>query len=341
MKTYYLQVKELKAETEDCRSITFWHPISEQIKYKAGQFISISIPSLDGKKVKRSYSMSSSPVTDSALSISIKKVPNGFVSNYLNSQIKVGDFLECTEPMGNFYWDNESHAAELLLVGAGSGITPLFSIIKSALKSDKIKKVSLLYGNRTTADIIFKDELDELVKLNPTKFRVEHVLSRESKNRIDAEKLDAFLKQATDKNHTAIYTCGPEPMMDLLIDSAENLGWPKANIHYEKFSHTTISEEEIEEQGLIKQVIKVKYDGQIHEYEVEPHQTILEAALEKDIDLPYSCQAGMCTACLGKCVQGKVMLDEEDGLTESEREQGYVLTCVAHPLTKDVIIEIE
>ena len=350
MKSYFLQVKEVIKETEDAVTISFWHPLSEQIKYKAGQFVTISVPNADGKKTKRSYSMSSSPAMDTAVAVTVKRVHNGVVSNYLNENVHVGDFLEVIEPMGTFYFEPEENAnRNIVLVGAGSGITPLISIAKTALKSEGNTKVFLFYGNRNEDSIIFKKALEDLEQKYAGRLIVSHILSRTTdtwvgeKGRINQANATVWMKEVgVDFKKDHFFMCGPELMMDEIKRIFDVYDVPKSNVHYERFN-APVHDEEDEKPGeeLKKQTVTVKYDGDVHEFVVEPHQTILEAALEQDIDLPYSCQAGMCTACLGKCTSGKVNMDEEEGLTEKEITQGYVLTCVSHPMSEGVVIEIE
>ena len=350
MKSYFLQVKEVIKETEDAVTISFWHPLSEQIKYKAGQFVTISVPNADGKKIKRSYSMSSSPAMDTAVAVTVKRVHNGVVSNYLNENVHVGDFLEVIEPMGTFYFEPEENAnRNIVLVGAGSGITPLISIAKTALKSEGNTKVFLFYGNRNEDSIIFKKALEDLEQKYAGRLFVNHILSRTTdtwvgeKGRINQANATVWMKEVgVDFKKDHFFMCGPELMMDEIKRIFDVYDVPKSHVHYERFN-APVHDEEDEKPGeeLKKQTVTVKYDGDVHEFVVEPHQTILEAALEQDIDLPYSCQAGMCTACLGKCTSGKVNMDEEEGLTEKEIKQGYVLTCVSHPMSEGVVIEIE
>ncbi|MFN8428758.1 MAG: ferredoxin--NADP reductase [Spirosomataceae bacterium] len=350
MKSYFLQVKEVIRETEDTVTILFWHPLSEQIKYSAGQFLTVSVPGPDGKKVKRSYSMSTSPTSDTAVGITIKRVPNGLVSNYLNDQIKTGDFLEVIEPMGNFMFNPATFSGKnLILIGAGSGITPLMSIAKTALKANSDTKVSLFYGSRNENQVIFKKELEVLESNYQGRFNVTHIISQSTdtwvglKGRIHQANTILWLKEIeADLKNDHIYVCGPEEIIENTLKIAELYDIPKERMHYERFNAPVNTESENETgDELKKQTVTVKYDGETHEFVVEPHQTILEAALDLDIELPYSCQAGMCTACLGKCTSGKIKMDEEEGLTEKEISQGYVLTCVSHPMTEGVILEID
>lgn len=348
MKTYFLQVQKVVQETDNTVSIHFWHPISEQIKYKAGQFVTVIVPDGEGKKVRRSYSMSSSPSADTAVAITVKRVEGGLVSNYLNDNVKEGDFLEVIEPMGRFIFDTESTPkGNLVLMGAGSGITPLMSIIKTVLKTDANRSILLIYGNRNERSIIFKNELEKLESLYSERFKIVYIMSNASeywvghRGRANQANSIMFMKDnSVDFKRDLFYMCGPNNMMDEMQKVFLLFDVPDTHVFYERFNSPMQDEEEVVE-GLKKQSVSVIYDGETHVFDVEPHQTILEAALELDIDLPYSCQAGMCTACLGKCTEGSVVMDEDDGLTEKEIAQGYVLTCVSHPLTKGVVIEID
>ncbi|UBM57387.1 ferredoxin--NADP reductase [Marinilongibacter aquaticus] len=351
MKTYFLQVKDTIRETEDTVTIEFWHPISEQIKYKAGQFITVMVPADMGKKVRRSYSMSSSPYTDTAVAITVKRVEGGLVSNYLCDRVKKGDFLEVIEPMGRFVFEpDQSKERHIVLIGAGSGITPLISIAKTVLKGEPLSKVSLIYGNREKEHIIFWRMLMEMELADRERFRVVHVLSKAKdswagpRGRINTANIIVLLKDLDvhfRSEDEEFFLCGPDGMMDQVQKALSVFDVPKERIHVENFHAPMLDESEEVLESLEARDVKLIYEGETYELRVEPHQTILEAALEKDIDLPYSCQAGMCTACLGKCTSGKIRMDEEDGLTEAEREEGFVLTCVSHPETDNVVLEIE
>ena len=351
LNTYFLQVKEVVQETAESVTIYFWHPLSEQIKYKAGQFITIIVPAGEsGKKVRRSYSMSTSPHSDTAIGVTVKRVQGGLVSNYLNDNVKIGDFLEVLEPLGNFFLEPDADTTRhIVLFAAGSGITPMMSIAKSVLKMESNSRVTLIYGNRREDSIIFKQKLESLKEQYSKRLEVHHLLSNPSdlwvghKGRISQGIAVRLMKEAeTDFAKDNFYLCGPVGMMEDVIAALAIYNVSKERIHKENF-HTVMVEGEIEEtdNSLQTQTVKVKYNGNEYEFEVKPHQTILEAALDLDIDLPYSCQAGMCTACMGTCIEGKVKMDEEDGLTEKELKRGVMLTCVAHPITKGVVIEID
>lgn len=351
VKYFHLTVKEIIEETPDTKTFTFWHPVHQSVSYKAGQFLTL-MPVINGQKVRRSYSMSSSPNKDASIAVTVKRVPDGLVSNYLCDTVKVGDAIEVMEPMGHFVIEpNPMKERTIVLFGGGSGVTPLMSILKSVLPVEQGSKVFLVYGSRDEENIIFKKQLAELELKYEGRFKVLHVLTKPSytwsgyKTRINQASTVIFLKQdfAIDIAKAEYYLCGPEGMMEQVENALNLFDVPKESIHKEHFGSTAtheISPEE-EDESIKDQTVTIQYEGNDYQVLVKAHETILEAALREDIDLPYSCQAGMCTACLGKCVSGKVQMDEEDGLTDKELQQGYILTCVAHPKTAGVVIEID
>lgn len=348
---FHLTVKEITEETEDTKTFHFWQPIHDTVKYKSGQFLTV-IPEINGTKVRRSYSFSSSPKTDTAPAITVKRLQNGLVSNYLCDNLKVGDTLEVMEPMGNFFIEPEaSQAKNYVFVGAGSGITPLFSMIKTILMAEPQSTVELIYGSRFEDQIIFKSALEALERTYSNRFKILHIISKPSpswaglKGRINQASIVYYLKQelGTEIAKSHFYLCGPEEMMDQVKGSLALFDVPLNQIHQELFvSHTSEEIAQAEEDGSLKeQMVQLVYEGRTHDIKVLPSQTILEAALEADVDIPYSCQAGMCTACMGHCTSGKVIMDEEDGLTPGEIDKGYILTCVAHPMSAGVVINLD
>ncbi|MGA0559324.1 2Fe-2S iron-sulfur cluster-binding protein [Larkinella sp. VNQ87] len=351
---YFLKVKEVVRQTPDAVTIHFWHPLNEEVRYQPGQYLTFILPH-EGQKIRRSYSMSSSPHTDISLAVTIKRLPGGVVSNYLCDNTKPGDVFETLEPLGTFVPKlDPQNRRRVILIGAGSGITPLISMAKSLLHVEPQTTVWLLYGNRNRTSIIFEKELAELNEKAGGRFRVTHLLSQPEADwsglhgRLNQSAILKLLEELPVEalRQTDFYICGPEGLMDEARGALKLLNVPTERVHKESFatapheSHGEVVEEAPVTASLHPEVT-ILYEGSEYKVTVEPHQTILEAALELDIDLPYSCQAGMCTACMGRCLSGKVHLDEEDGLAESELQAGYILTCVAHPLTPDVVIEIE
>jgi ring-1,2-phenylacetyl-CoA epoxidase subunit PaaE len=266
--------------------------------------------------------------------------------------LKEGDSLEVLEPMGNFSVDADSSATKTyVFVGAGSGITPLLSMIKTLLHGEPLSKIHLIYGSRHEDQIIFKKALDSLESLHANRFKVLHVISKPAPNwpglkgRINQASIVYYLKQelGLDIASAQYYLCGPQGMMSDVQSSLAMFDVPTGQIHQESFGVVVSEEmEQAEEDGSLQtQEVTLIYEGKEHKITVQPSETILEAALEADLDIPYSCQAGMCTACMGLCSSGKVGMDEEDGLTPGEIAKGYILTCVAHPLSAGVVIDLD
>jgi len=352
-KYYFLKVKEVVRETSDTVSIHFWHPLNELIRYKTGQFLTVLLPlAPDQQKIRRSYSFSSSPFTDVSPAITVKQVPEGLASGFLVTQVKPGDILEVMEPAGTFVIEpDESQKRRIFLIGAGSGITPLISIAKSILIVEPDSSVVLIYGNRRLQDIIFRDKLNALQQKYPERLHLVHSLTQPppgwtgATGRLTKNHLIQLLEQfPLQEEDSRFFLCGPEEMMADAKRALSVLGVANRQILQESFAtrHTT-EERAAEHTGgpRTARIVTIRYEGEEFQLAIPPHQSILETALENDIDLPYSCQAGMCTACLGRVLSGKVFMDEYDGLSEAELQEGFILTCVAHPDSDDVIIEVD
>lgn len=348
---YELKVKNIVQETRDAISIVFEQPASGKINYKAGQFLTL-ISNVNGKEVRRAYSLCTSPFVDEDLAVTVKRVENGLMSNWLADSLKSGATIKVMEPMGQFTTDfiagNKRH---IVLFAGGSGITPMMSIIKSLLKQEPNSICSLIYCNRDIDSIIFKNELERSEITYEGRLHVIHVLDNAPMNwqgysgLLNHEMLTKLFERIPDWGiaNTTYLMCGPEGMMKNVESLLNARGISKEKIFKESFVQGTIDKEEKKEPVLEEmkaREVTIRYDGQEYKVVVPPHKAILETALDQGIDLPYSCQSGLCTACRGKALSGKVRLDEEEGLSKSERDEGYVLTCVGHPLTDDVVIEI-
>lgn len=347
-----LKVKEIVQETKDAITVVFDQP-ENKINYKSGQFLTLIVP-VEGKEVRRAYSLCSSPYVDSDLAVTVKRVEKGLMSNWLPDNLKVGDIVKVMEPMGSFTTeytkDNKRH---LIMFAGGSGITPMMSIIKSTLNQEPDSITSLIYCNRDIESIIFKQQLEDMQTDFEGRLHVIHVLDDAPMNwqghsgLLNHDMLVKIFERIPDWGieKTTFLMCGPEGMMKNVENLLAEQKIPGANVFKESFVSGTIDkelkkEEPAEGDKVIAREVTVIYDGDEHKFTVEPDSTILETALDLGIDLPYSCQSGLCTACRGKCLSGKVKMDEEEGLSESELNEGYVLNCVGHPLTDDVVIEI-
>ncbi len=314
-----LTVKNIIQETKDSISLVFEQPTSGKLNYKSGQFLTL-IATVQGKEVRRSYSLCSSPFVDEDLVVMVKRVDNGLMSNWLPENLKPGQKVKVLEPLGNFTTDyDKSKKRHLIMFAGGSGITPMMSILKSLMVQEPDSICSLIYCNRDIDNVIFKNELDQRQAQYEGRVHVIHVLDNAPMNwqgysgLLNKEMLVKLFERIPNwgLEKTTYLMCGPEGMM-----------------------------KNVDVFGNKAHEVTVRYDGQEYRFVVEPNRTILETALDQGIDLPYSCQSGLCTACRGRALSGQVKLDEEEGLSQSERAEGYVLTCVGHPITDDVVIEI-
>ncbi len=349
----FLQVKEVIKETPDAVTLVFAKPTVVSPLYKSGQFLTL-IMNIGGEKIRRSYSLSSSPYTDEDWAITVKQVEGGKMSTYLVQNAAKGDIIETMVPMGIFTYEPvENNTAPIVLIGAGSGITPLCSIIGSTLAKEKNSPVYLIYGSRNEDSIILKTKLEQFKANYPTRFQYVNFLSQpklqslENSGRLSKTTITKLLQdfKIIDLAKAHFFVCGPQGMMDEAFSALEGLKVPTINIRKESFysapsnedSNTNVKTSSSE--GNVE--VNIKYNKQVYKVNVAPGQTILEAALNQDIDLPYSCQSGMCTACMGKCKSGEVEMEDPDGLSANEIKQGFVLTCVGKPLTAGVLIEID
>ncbi len=351
-KYYDLTVKEVVQETKDAISVWFEHPSEVKILYKSGQFLTLMV-TVNGKEVRRAYSLCTSPAVDEDLAVTVKRVEGGLMSNWLPDNLKKGASIRVMEPMGQFTTEfNKSNKRHIIMFAGGSGITPMMSIIKSIMAEEPDSICSLVYCNRDVDSIIFKNELDKMQTLDEGRLHVIHVLDNAPMNwqgysgLLNHDMLTKLVERIPDwgNEKTTYLMCGPEGMMKNVDTLLEARNIPKEKIFKESFVQGTIDKdpkkEAVATDELKERTVTIRYDGQEYQVVVPPNKAILETALDQGIDLPYSCQSGLCTACRGKALSGKVKLDEEEGLSQSERAEGYVLTCVGHPLTDDVVIEI-
>lgn len=343
-----LLVKEVIRETPDAVSLVFEQP-EPKLKYQAGQFLTL-ILEVQGKEVRRAYSLSSSPETDSLPTVTVKRVKDGIVSNFIADHIQEGQKIRIMEPAGHFTVDfNSSSQRNLILFAGGSGITPILSLIKTMLAIEPKSSCTLIYSNRNEESIIFRKKLDELSSLHSDRFKIFYLLDEAVSGWTGYTGLlnnqiltDIFNRiPVINSDQTFYLMCGPEGMMKNVENLLSDRGIGSDKLRHESFNLSPVEKKSTPEQAEQRpHTVVIRYDGREHKIVVEPGKTILATALDEGIDLPYSCQSGLCTACRGKALSGKVKLDEEDGLSKSEVEEGYVLTCVGHPLTDDVVIEI-
>ncbi|MGI9542107.1 MAG: 2Fe-2S iron-sulfur cluster-binding protein [Cyclobacteriaceae bacterium] len=345
VKQYYLlRVKNIIQETPDAISIVFEMP-KEGMNYQAGQFLTL-IAKIDGKEVRRSYSFCSTLGIDKDLAVTVKKVRGGLMSNYLADQIKVGDEIRVMEPLGNFTTEvKKENKRQLVFFAGGSGITPFMSLLKFIMNEEPQSTISLVYANRNINSIIFKDQLDQLAIKYQSRLNLNYILDEAPDDWsgfsgfLDATKLDTILAGGTESESREYWMCGPQGMMQIVESYLAGKAISQDRIRKESFvaaSHETNQSEN----GLITRNVTIIYEGQEQQITVKPDSTILETGLDAGIDLPYSCQSGLCTACRCSLLSGEIKMDEDEGLTEKEKEDGYVLICVGHPLTDDVKLKV-
>lgn len=349
MSDYYnLKIKEVVRETKDAVTIKFKQPLFKKVKYTPGQFLTV-VMTIDGKQVRRAYSMCSTPTLDSHVAITVKRVEGGLVSNYLNDHVSKGDSIEIMKPLGKFTLSpDKNNARHIVLIGGGSGITPLMSMLKGVLFFEPESTVSLIYANSNEDSIIFKDRLEELKAKFGDRFNLIHVLSKplRAHNGYSGRLEDAMLANMlnllpkVEKSQTSYYICGPEGLMEAAQAGLKLAKVPKGSIYTESFFNDDADDTTLLGDVESKQVT-VRLRGEDHQVYVPADKSILDAGLDAGLDMPFSCQSGLCTACMGKCLSGDVKMTVSDGLSDDEIKEGFRLLCVGHPMTDGVIVEID
>jgi len=345
-------VKEVRKETTDCVSIAFYIPemLRPLFAYKAGQYITLRV-FIGGEEVRRSYSLCSSPLKNE-WRIAVKKVDGGLFSSFANEHIKSGDTIELMPPLGNFFIEpNPYNTKHYIGIAAGSGITPVISIIKTVLLAEPDSSFTLVYGNRNRQSIIFKEELDGLKNKYMHRFNIIHVLSREmtdaniNHGRITADKCASLFEKALTINADGFFICGPEEMTLEIKTFLKERGVTEEKIHFELFTTgdnyvgKTVSKVIKEEP---KSKITIRQDGISFDLELAfEDESILDAAIHQGADLPYSCKAGVCCTCRAKLLEGEVEMEVCYGLEPEEIELGYILTCQSHPKTQRLVIDFD
>ena len=349
---YSLEVNEVKRETAESVSILFNVPneLEGKFEFIQGQYITLRTE-LDGEEIRRSYSICSCPY-GKELRVAVKQIPNGKFSTYANTTLKAGDKIDVMPPLGSFYTevhvDNEKSYAAF---ASGSGITPIMSIIRATLKAEQKSIFNLFYGNKTKETIIFNSDLEDLQKEYPNRLHVYHVLSRDSdvdhkfRGRLSAEKCRAYHKDLVDLTSLdEVFLCGPEEMIFEIKDALIEIGVADTNIHFELFTAATpekTDEPAPKTQGIHTQV-ELIVDGESYHFELsENGDTILDAAIAEDADVPFACKGGVCCACKAKVMEGSVKMDVNYALDEDEVEEGYVLTCQSHPTSEKLVIDFD
>ncbi len=351
-----LRVQEVRSETADCVSIAFDLTPEQQsiFSFLPGQYLTLRTQ-LEGEEVRRSYSICTSPL-DGELRVAIKKVPGGKFSTFANEALQTGDILEAMPPMGNFTTEVNSANQHLYVgVAAGSGITPVLSLVKTILEAEPASQFLLFYGNRHVDTIIFREEIEGLKNQFLDRFVVHHILSGEHYStdmfagRISSAKMKAFSSHLFDpKEVSAFFLCGPQPMIMDVKKVLKEQHVDSHKIHFELFTtafpnhgHQKRRQETRKQQG-VEATVELVMDGSRFRFQMEQgDRTVLDAAQQAGADVPFSCKGGVCSTCRAKVLSGEVQMDVNYALEADELEQGYVLTCQAHPITNQLVLDFD
>lgn len=348
-----LRVKDVRQETSDCVSIAFEVPknIERDFRFIHGQNVTIRLFS-GGKEVRRSYSICSSPL-EKELRVAVKKVQNGEFSTFANEKLKKGDVLEVLPPTGRFYTGlNPAARSNYVFFAAGSGITPIISIIKTILATEEKSNVTLFYGNRNIGSTIFKQQLEALKDKYLQRFGVYYIFSREkmdsefNNGRIDVAKLNQLSRVVNFGKIDNFFICGPEPLIFTVKDFLCGWGIDPEKIHFELFTTPTKEHTKIYESQLPSpkdgSEITVRIDGRTFNFNLGYNdKSILDAGLAEGADLPFACKGGVCCTCKAKLIEGEVEMEANYGLEKSEVKEGFILTCQSHPRTEKVVVDYD
>ncbi|HEY4335167.1 MAG TPA: 1,2-phenylacetyl-CoA epoxidase subunit PaaE [Puia sp.] len=352
-----LSIEDIRRETADCVSIAFIVPpqLKEAFRFQQGQNITVRTH-LHGEEIRRSYSICSSPLDDE-LRIAVKQVPGGLFSTFANEQLQRGQELEVLPPSGKFYTELKAgNRKSYLAFAAGSGITPVISLIKTTLAVEPDSHFTLVYGNRHRPSIIFREQLEALKNRYVHRLAVHHILSREqmdiplNQGRIDVMKCAELCPGLIDlASVDEVFLCGPQEMIFAVSEWLQQQGVTKKSIHFELF-HTlenapvstgkTRAAASDKEAGVCE--VTVRLDGVSHSFPLAyDGESVLNAALMEGVDLPFACKGGVCCTCRAKLLEGEVEMDVNYALEADELAAGFILTCQSHPKTEKVVIDFD
>ncbi|HEY0246337.1 MAG TPA: ferredoxin--NADP reductase [Mucilaginibacter sp.] len=333
-----LRVEVIKWETADTATFFFAPTSGKKIEYTAGQFITLVFTHHE-EEIRRSYSLSSSP-DEGLLAITVKRITNGEISRFMLTKIKVGDIINAVEPAGRFTITNFNAPKDIILFAGGSGITPIYSQLKYVLARPGDSKFTLIYSSQDAGAVLFRAGLDQLAIQHPGRLKIIYLLSSEG-NRLNNIIVEQLVKQYSsfDSTKAEFYLCGPFVYMRMIRLTLLYMGFEPDQIRKENFVLETVavSRSPI---NYPPKPIRIHFRNELHDIIVSENQSILQAALQNNIPLPYSCREGICSACIAKCKGGEVEMPVNDVLTNADLAQGWVLTCTGHPVTDDVVIEV-
>ena len=344
---YKLSIKEIIKETADAVSILFNVPEELQSHYTfvAGQYVNLKV-TLDGQEIRRAYSICSAPKSGE-LRIAVKAVKNGFFSKFANEKLAVGNVIEVGTPEGKFTFepktDRQKNYAAFV---AGSGITPVFSILKSVLEEEPNSTFILIYGNKSEKDTIFYNQLHDLQLKYVGRLFVQYVYSQSTGDnallgRIDRTTVNFILKNKhAEMEFSKFYLCGPADMIKVVSETLKENNTSESDIKFELFSTASNDKEAISgADGHTK--ISILVDDEETTFEMSQQQTVLEAALKQGLDVPYSCQGGICSSCICRITEGAAEMKKNQILNEAEVAEGLTLACQAYPTTTTIKIDFD
>jgi len=349
-----IKVKEVRPETADCVSVAFdiTDTLQPAFAYTAGQYLTLRT-FINGEEVRRSYSLCSAPM-ENEWRIAVKKVEGGLFSTYANTQLKAGDEIDIMPPMGHFFSPGTSGShKKYIAIAAGSGITPVLSVIKTLLKQEAGCSVTLVYGNRNRHSIIFREAIEALKNRYMHRFRIIYILSREITDaaihtgRIDAAKCEQLFTRFADIHADDFFICGPSGMISCVKDFLVANQVEESRIHIEFFTaaddHRSIRQNVASGFKTANQSkVTIKHDNISFDFNLDfDGDDILDAALHHGVDLPYSCKSGVCCTCKARLLEGHVMMDANYGLEPEEVADGFILCCQSHPQTEKVVIDFD
>ena len=334
-----LEIEAIKWENPDTATFFLKDITGAKIPYQAGQFITL-IFSHHGQEIRRSYSLSSSPDQDLA-AVTIKRIANGEISRFMLARLKPGDPISAVEPAGKFTIADSQSRKDIFLFAAGSGIAPVLSLLKYALARAGLSHFTLIYSNSQDSAILFRKELEELSAAHPHRLKIIHLLSSQGGrlNNVLTEQLVSQNMHFAPEN-AEFFLCGPFAYMRMIRLTLTFMGVRPGQIRKENFVIETVAVAD-NQINYPPGKMRLHFRGERYDILVGENQSILQAALQNGIPLPYSCRAGMCSACMAVCSSGMVAMAENDVLTEDDLAQGWVLTCTGHPVGEDVVITFE
>jgi 3-ketosteroid 9alpha-monooxygenase subunit B len=331
-----LRVKRVIRETHDAISIVLDVPEScaRQFRYQAGQFLTLLV-CVDGQQHQRCYSMSSSPTVGEDLRITVKRDRDGVVSNWLNDTVEPGNKLHAAPPRGRFVLKDTDRP--LIAFAGGSGITPVFSLLRSALASTT-RDTRLFYANRNRDSVIFDAALASLCERHPDRFVLQHHLDEDS-GIVTPAHVESFVVHADDAD---FYICGPGPFMDTVETSLRTAGVLAERVHLERFEAAATPLDSPAVAGsIVTEEVTIELDRRTTTVPYSPGDTLLQTARMAGLRAPSSCEIGSCGTCMARLTEGSAQMVNNDALEDDEVEEGWVLTCQALPTSRTVRVVYE